>query len=326
MTPALLIAVPMVLFAGAVTAQMTSSAPTTFPTRPIRLVLPFAPGGSTDTLVRILQPRLMQALGQTIVVDNRPGGANNVATEIVANAAPDGYTLLVASPNFATNKSLYAKLSYDPLRNFVPVTHLGIGPYFMSLHAGVPANTVSELVALAKAKPRSLSYASPGVGSASHLAMELFRMRAGVDMVHVPYKGGGPAGLAVLAGDVQLFLGTFASSIANVKAGKLKAIAITSTKRTSLAPDVPTLHESGFPGFDANTWDCLVAPAGTPKAVVARLNAETVKILRLPEVRELVHKMGYEATGTTPEELDRFLRKEMELWAKVIRSANIRLD
>ena len=313
------------LFAGDSAAQSASTAQA-YPTRPIRLVLPFAPGGSTDTLARILQPRLTEALGQTIVVDNRPGGANNIAAEIVAKAAPDGYTLFVASPNFTTNKSLYRKLAYDPLRDFAPVTLLGVGPYVMALHPGVQANTVSELLALAKAKPRGLSYASPGIGSASHLAMELFKMRAGVDMTHVAYKGGGPAGLAVLGGEVQLYLGSIASSMPHVRAGKLKAIAVTSAKRSALAPELAALHESGFPGFDVNTWDCLVAPSGTPRAIIARLNAETVKVLRTPEVRDLVIKMGYEPTGTTPEELDRFLRSETELWAKVIRSANIQLD
>ena len=324
---AILLAGIMLLGAGVVCGQATSTGSgQAYPTRPIRLVLPFAPGGSTDTLARILQPRLTEALGQTIVVDNRPGGANNIAAEIVAKSAPDGHTLFMASPNFTTNKSLYRTLAYDPLRDFVPVTHLGIGPYVLALHPGVPANAVADLLALAKAKPRGLSYASPGVGSASHLAMELFKMRAGVDMAHVAYKGGGPAGLAVLAGEVQLYLGSIASSMPHVRGGRLKAIAVTSAKRTALAPELATLHESGFPGFDVNTWDCVVAPAGTPKAIIARLNAETVKVLRMPEVRDLVIKMGYEPTGTTPEELARFLRSETELWAKVIRSANIHLD
>jgi tripartite-type tricarboxylate transporter receptor subunit TctC len=314
-----------VLFAGNVAAQTASTAQT-YPTRPIRLVLPFAPGGSTDTLARILQPRLGEALGQTIVVDNRPGGANNIAAEIVAKSAPDGYTLFMASPNFTTNTSLYRKLAYDPMRDFTPVTHLGIGPYILAVHPGVAANNVTELLALARAKPRALSYASPGVGSASHLAMELFSTRAGVEMVHVPYKGGGPAGLAVLAGDVQSYLGSVASSVAHVRAGKLKALAVTSAKRSTFVPEAPTLHESGFPGFDVNTWDCLVAPAGTPKAVIARIQSETVKVLRMPDTRELIIKMGYEPTGTTPEELAAFLRTETELWAKVIRNANIRLD
>jgi tripartite-type tricarboxylate transporter receptor subunit TctC len=315
----------MVLIAGNAAAQTASTAQT-YPTRPIRLVLPFAPGGSTDTLARILQPRLGEALGQTIVVDNRPGGANNIAAEIVAKSAPDGYTLFMASPNFTTNTSLYRKLAYDPMRDFTPVTHLGIGPYILAVHPGVAANNVTELLALARAKPRALSYASPGVGSASHLAMELFSTRAGVEMVHVPYKGGGPAGLAVLAGDVQSYLGSVASSVAHVRAGKLKALAVTSAKRSTFVPEAPTLHESGFPGFDVNTWDCLVAPAGTPKAVIARIQSETVKVLRMPDTRELIIKMGYEPTGTTPEELAAFLRTETELWAKVIRNANIRLD
>lgn len=313
----------MTLLAGNAAAQTASTAQA-YPTKPIRLVLPFAPGGSTDALARILGPRLSEGLGQTIVIDNRPGGANNIAAEIVAKSAPDGYTLFMASPNLTTNKSLYRKLSYDPLRDFAPITHLGKGPYFLAVHPGVPAKTVSELLAIAKAKPGGLSYASPGIGSASHLAMELFKSRARVDMVHVPYKGGGPAGLAVLGGEVQLFLGTAASALTHVKAGRLRAIAVTSLKRTAFAPELPTLDESGFPGFDVNTWDCFVAPAGTPRAIIARLHAETVKVLRMPEVPELINRMGYEPTGTTPEELAEILRTESALWAKVIKNANIR--
>ena len=307
------------LFAGDAAAQA-------YPTRPIRMVLPFAPGGSTDTLARILQPRLTEALGQTIVVDNRPGGANNIAAEIVAKSAPDGYTLFVASPNLTTNKSLYRKLSYDPLRDFTPITHLGIGPYLMVLHPGVPANMVSELVALAKAKPGGLNYASSGVGVPSHLAAELFKSRAGIEMVHVAYKGGGPAGLAVLAGETQVFFGTGASAVPHVKAGRLRALAVTGLQRSVLAPDLPTLDESGFKGFNITTWDSFVVPAGTPQAIIARLHAETVKVLRMPDIRERIVSIGYEPTGTTPQELAEFLRAESAILAKVIKDANIRVE
>lgn len=297
----------------------------TYPTRPIRLVLPFAPGGSTDTLLRILGPRLGEALGQTIVIDNR-GGGGNIAAEIVARSASDGYTILVASAMLTTNKSLYSKLSYDPERDFAPVTHLATGPYIVVAHPSLPAKSISELIALAKAKPGGLHFGSSGNGGASHLAGELFKRRAGIDIVHVPYKGGGPAALALVGGEIPFMFGTIASSLAFVNAGKLRALAVSSLRRSSFVPELPTVDESGVRGFDVTTWDSFVAPAGTPQPVIARLSSETVKVLRTPDIRDRIRKMGYEPTGTTPEELGRYLRDETRLWAKVIREANIRID
>jgi len=320
-------AMMLFLLSGNVAAQTpsTGSAPA-YPTKPIRVVLPFAPGGTSDGLARIIGPKLGEGLGQSLVIDNRPGAGGNIAAEIVARSAADGYTLYMGSAVLTTSKSLYSKLPFDPVRDFAPITHLATGPYFLVVHPSVPAKTVSELVAHAKAKPGGLNYSSPGVGVPAHLAAELFKSRAGINMVHVAYKGGGPAGLAVLAGETQVFFGTGASALPHVKAGRLRALAVTGLQRSAHAPELPTLDESGFRGFNITTWDSFVAPAGTPQAVIARIHAETVKVLRLPEIRERIINIGYEPTGTTPKELAEFIRTESALLAKVIKDANIRVD
>jgi len=297
-----------------------------YPAKPIRVVLPFAPGGTSDGLARIISPRLSESLGQPLVIDNRPGAGGNIAAEIVAKSAPDGYTIYMGSAVLTTSQSLYSKLPFDPVRDFAPVTQLATGPYFLVVHPSVPAKTVSELVAIAKAKPGGLNYASSGVGVPSHLAAELFKSRAGIEMVHVAYKGGGPAGLAVLAGETQVFFGTGASALPHARAGRLKVLAVTGLQRSALAPEVPTLDESGFRGFNITTWDSFVVPAGTPQAIIARIHAETVKVLRVPEIRERIVNIGYEPTGTTPEELAEFLRTESAILAKVIKDAHIRVD
>jgi tripartite-type tricarboxylate transporter receptor subunit TctC len=310
-------AIAMVAIAGNTASQA-------YPSRPIRVVLPFAPGGSTDALARILAPRLGEVLAQPLIIDNRPGAGGNLAADIVAKSTPDGYTLLMASAMLTTNKSLYSKLSYDPEKDFAPVTHLGGGPYVLVAHPALPAKNVPELIALARSKP--LHYASSGIGGASHLAGELLKMRTGIDMPHVPYKGGGPAALAVLAGETPILFGTIASSIGYIKAGRLKALAVSGLNRSSFLPEVPTVDESGVKGFNVTTWDSLVVPAATPKAVITRLNTDTVKVLRTPEVRDAIRNIGYEPTGTTPEEFAQFLRAETALLSKVIKDANIRAE
>lgn len=298
-----------------------------YPTKPIRLVLPFPPGGGTDALARIIAPRLSENLGQTIVIDNRAGAAGNISAEIVARSQPDGYTLLVGfSTVLTTSKSLYSKLAFDPERDFEPITQLATAQYILVVHPSVAAKSLAELVALAKAKPGTLNYASSGAGSPLHLAAELFKARAGVDLVHVPYKGGGPAALAALAGETQVLFGSFASTLPHAKAGRLRALAVTSTRRSLLAPDLPTIAELGYPGFNVTAWDSVVAPRGTPHEIITRLNAEIVKVLRAPEVAALVRNVGYEPTGTTPEELAAIIKGESATWAKVIREANIRAD
>jgi len=297
-----------------------------FPTKPIRVVVPFAPGGVSDGLMRILGPRLSDLLGQPVVIDNRGGAGGNLAAEIVARSNPDGHTIFLGSTLLTTNGSLYRKLGYDPAGDFAPVTHLATAPYLLMAHPSLGASTPAELITQAKAKPEGLHFASSGIGSASHLAGELLRLRAGIKLSHIPYKGGGPAALAVVGGEAPLFFGTVASSIGHVRAGRLKAVAVSGRKRTPAAPEVPTLDETVLPGFDVTTWDGLMVPARTPTAVVGRLHAETVKALAMPAVRDQIHNIGYEPTGSTPAQLGEFLRAETALWSKVIRDAGIRAD
>lgn len=298
-----------------------------YPTKPIRLVLPFPPGGGTDALARIIGPRLSESLGQTLVIDNRAGAAGNISAEIVARSQPDGYTLLVGfSTVLTTSKSLYSKLPFDPERDFEPITQLATAQYILVVHPSVPARSLAEFVALAKAKPGTLNYASSGAGSPLHLAAELFKTRAGIDLVHIAYKGGGPAALAVLAGEAQVLFGSVAATLPHTKTGRLRAFAVTGTKRSPLAPELPTIAELGYPGFNVTAWDSVLAPRGTPKKIIARLNAEIVKVLRAPDIAALIRNVGYEPTGTTPEELAAIIKTESATWAKVIKDANIRAD
>ncbi|MBI2227206.1 MAG: tripartite tricarboxylate transporter substrate binding protein [Betaproteobacteria bacterium] len=298
-----------------------------YPAKPIRLVQPFPPGGGTDAVARILQPKLSEALGQPLVMDHRPGAAGSIAGEIVAKSAPDGYTLFMGySTVMTTNKSLYSKLAFDPLADFAPITQLMTSQFVLIVHPSVPAKSVGELVAFAKAKPGNLNYASAGIGSPLHLAAELFKSRAGINIVHVAYKGGGPAATAVLAGETQLLFGSIAASLQHVKTGRLRALAVTGLKRSPLAPELPTLDESGFPGYNVTAWHSFVAPAGTPRAIIARIRAETVKVLHLPDIVTLINNIGYEPTGTTPEQLAEIIRTESAMWAKVIKDANIRAE
>jgi tripartite-type tricarboxylate transporter receptor subunit TctC len=296
-----------------------------YPSRPVRLVVPFAPGGGADTLSRIIAPRLSEAMGQQWIVDNRSGAAGNLAAEIVANAVPDGHTVFMGFSTVLTvNPVLYRKLTFDVEKHFQPVTLLATAQYILVLHPGVPAGTVGELVALAKRKPGSLNYASAGVGSPLHLAAELFKKRAGVDMVHLPYKGGGPAAAAVLAGEAQVIFGSVASSLPHVKAGRLRALATTGLRRSKVAPELPTMAESGFPGFDVRSWYAFLVPAGTPAAIVRRLNEEAVKVVALPEVQAAMSRQGLESETTTPRELAQRIKSETAVWAGVIRDAGIK--
>jgi tripartite-type tricarboxylate transporter receptor subunit TctC len=297
-----------------------------YPSRPIRLLVPFAPGGGADTLARIVTPRLTEAMGQQWVVDNRAGAAGNIAAETVARAAPDGHTVFMGFSSVLTvNPSLY-KLPFSVERDFQPVTELAGAQYLLVLHPSVPASSVKELIALAKQKPRSLNFASAGVGSPLHLAAELFQKRAGIQMVHVPYKGGGPAAAAVLAGEAQVLFGSVASSLPHVKTGRLKALATTGLTRSKVAPDLPTRAESGFPGFDVTTWYALLVPAGTPAEVVKRIHDETSKVLARPDVLQVMATQGLDAETTTPQALAARIRTETKTWTELIRSAGIRAE
>jgi tripartite-type tricarboxylate transporter receptor subunit TctC len=292
----------------------------------VRLVVPFAAGGGADTLSRIIAPKLSDALGQTWVVDNRGGAAGNLAAEIVADAAPDGHTVFMGFSTVLTvNPSLY-KLRWNVERSFEPVTLLATAQYILVVHPSVKAGSLKEFVALARQKAGALNYASAGVGSPLHLAAELFKKRAGVDMVHLPYKGGGPAAAAVLAGEAQVIFGSVASSLPHVKAGKLRALATTGSKRSKVAPDLPTIAESGFAGFDVSSWYAFLVPAKTPAAVVNRLRDEAIKAVALPDVQQAMARQGLEVETSTPQQLAQRIKVETTVWADVVKTAGIRAE
>ena len=297
-----------------------------YPTRPSRLLVPFAPGGGADALARIITPKLHEALGQPWVVDNRGGAAGNLAAETVARAAPDGYTVFLGFGTVLTvNPALY-KLTFSMERDLQPVTLLATAQYILVLHPSVPASTLKEFIAVAKQKPGSLNYASAGVGSPLHLAAELFKKRAGIDMVHLAYKGGGPAAAAVLGGEAQVLFGSVASSMPQVRAGRLKALATTGLKRSKVAPDLPTIAESGFPGFDVSSWYALLVPARTPVAIIDRMRNAALKAVALPDVQEATSRQGLDIETSTPQELAERIRTDTKTWAEVIRTAGIKAE
>ena len=303
----------------------TASAADAWPTKPIRMIVGFAPGGGTDTTARPIAQKLGDALGQQVIVDNRPGAAGNIATEIVTRANPDGYTIIMGTiAALAINPSLYGKLPFDPEKDLAPIIQAVDSTNILSLHPAVPANSVKELVALAKAKP--LNFGSSGVGGTGHLAGELFNMMAGVKMSHVPYKGGGPAMIDLVAGQVQLVFATAASAVPQIKAGRIKGLAVTTIKRSALMPELPTISEAGLAGFDANNWYGLLAPAKTPRPVIMRLNTEVAKILNMPDVKDFLFKQGLDAAPGTPEQFAAYMKSERAKWGKVIKAAGLKAE
>ena len=297
-----------------------------YPTRPVRLLVPFAPGGGADALSRIITPKMHDALGQAWVVDNRGGAAGNIAAETVAKAAPDGYTALMGFSTVLTvNPSLY-KLPYSVTKDLQPVTLLATAQYILVIHPSVAATNLKDFIALAKQKPGSLNYASAGVGSPLHLAAELFKKRAGIDMAHLAYKGGGPAAVAVLAGEAQVLFASVASSVPQIKAGKLKALATTGTKRSKVAPDLPTIAESGFPGFEVSSWYALLVPAKTPAAIVNKIRGAAIKAVELPDVQEAMSRQGLDVETSTPQKLAARMSAETAVWAGVIKDAGIKAE
>ncbi len=316
----------MSTLACAVCSPASCAESSAYPTRPVRLLVPFAPGGGADTLSRILTPKFHDALGQPWVVDNRGGAAGNIAAETVARAAPDGHTVFMGFNTVLTvNPSLY-KLSYNVEKDLQPVTMLATAQYILVLHPSVPAATLKEFIALAKQKPGSLNYSSAGVGSPLHLAAELFKKRAGIDMVHLAYKGGGPAAAAVLAGEAQVLFASVASSLPQIKAGRLKALAATGAKRSKVAPELPTIAESGFPGFDVSSWYALLVPAGTLPAIVNRIRGAAMKAVALPDVQEAMSRQGLEVETSTPQELTARIESETAVWTGVIKEAGIKAE
>lgn len=298
-----------------------------YPDRPIRFVVNFPPGGSTDFTARILAQHLPAAFGQTIVVDNRGGGGGNIGADIVAKSAPDGYTFLLSAEGPITiNPSVYSVLPYNAIRDLPAITQLIKYANVVAVHPAIQVNSVKDLIARAKAQPGKLRYSHPGVGTGNHLALELFKMMTGVDIVSVPYKGGGPAVVAIVGNETQLSFATPPSALPHVKSGRLKAIAVTSAKRSAALPDLPTVIEGGVPGFEVDGWVGMYAPAGTSPRALERVHSEVVKILRRPDVNELVLAGGSETVGNPIEEARKIVRNETAMWAKVVKSTGIKVE
>lgn len=309
------------------TAEAADARAQLYPSKPIRLVAPFAPGGGTDILARIIGQKLAESLGQPVIVDNRTGASGIIGAEIVARASPDGYTLLMGSvgPN-AIHASLYKKLPYDPASDFAAITLVGFVPNILVVHPSLPAKSVKELVALAKSQPGQLSFASAGLGSPAHLAGALLNQIAGINMVHIPYKGGAAAMPDVLAGQVPVMFPDLLLTLPHVRAGKLRGLAVTTAKRSSAIPELPTVAESGFPRYEVSLWYALIAPANTPAHIVSKLSSEVRKLLQTTSVKEQLAKQGAEPVGSTPEECAAYINSEIQKWKKVVRDADIRLE
>ncbi len=298
-----------------------------YPMRPVTLIVAFTPGGPSDVLARILGKRLHEMFGQPFVIDNRPGAGGNIAAEAVANAAPDGYTLLMGNNSIlATNQSLYKKLNYDPQRDFAPISLIGTQANILVVNPSVPAKSMDELIALAKASPGMLNFASSGHGAAAHLAGELFQTEAKISLVHVAYKGAAPALQDVVAGHVHMMFATAASVVSLIRQGKVRPLAVTTPKRTALLPDIPTVAELGIPGFDATTWHGLVAPAGVSKEVIGTLHFGVVTALNDPAVRKSLLDLGVDIVGNTPQEFDAYIKAEIPKWSAVVKASGARLE
>ena len=298
-----------------------------YPSRPIRFIVPYVPSGAADIVARVVGQKLGDALGTTVVVDNRAGAGGNLGTDLVAKAPADGHTLLMGNVGpLAINVSLQKRLPYDPLRDFAPVSMLMIYPNVLVVNPSLPAKSVSELIALARARPGQLIYASAGTGSSTHLAAELFKSMAGIEMAHVPYKGGGQAVVDVIAGQVHLYFSSVLGALPHVKTGKLRALAVTSAGRSRAAPDLPSVAESGFPGYEANNWVGLLVPARTPAPIVERLHRETVQILRMPDVQERLAAQGGDPEPSSPAQFTAYLTSEIRKWAKVVKASGAQAE
>lgn len=304
----------------------SAAAAENYPARAVRIVVPYAAGGGVDIVARTVGQKLGEHLGQSVLTENRPGGNANIASEYVAKAAPDGYVLLMASPANATNVSLFSRLPYDVLRDFAPVIQVGYAPLVLVVHPSVPATSVRELLALARRQPGQLSYASGGTGTSQHLAGEMFKLQGGVNVLHVPYKGAAPALVDIIGGQVAFMFNNTLEIAPYAQAGRVRVLAVAAAKRTASLPAVPTFAESGMAEFDASVWWGLVAPAGTPRDIVSRLNNDTNKALATPQVRERLAGLGAEIVGGTPERFGEFLRSEVAKWANVIRKSGIKAD
>jgi len=297
-----------------------------YPVRPIRLIVPFPPGGGTDTMARVVAPKLSEYLGQQVVPENRGGAGANIGAELAAKSPPNGYTVMLATITNAIGATLYTRLNYDLARDFAPITQLATTPHILVVHPSVPVKSVKEFTAFTRARPGELTYSSSGSGSSAHLAGELFSSLTGTKMVHVPYKGGGPSMIALVGGEVSLCFATMPSAVGYVRAGRLRGIAVTTEKRSPSMPDLPTIAETGIKGYEAGSWYGLSAPAGTSKDIIARLHAETVKVMALPDVKERLFNAGFEVVISNPEQFAAFTRSEIQKWGKLVRATGLKIE
>ena len=298
-----------------------------YPTKPIRIVVPYPPGGFNDTLGRTLAAKFTESWGQPVVVENKPGAGGNIGMDLAAKSAPDGYTLVIGPVgNIAVNPHLYPNLPYDVARDFAPITSLASFSNALVVHPDVPAKTVNELIALAKAKPKTLSFGSPGIGSQAHLAGEFLKLQAGIDIVHIAYNGTAPALRDLLGGQIQFMFAQTSSALPQIQSGKLRALGVASPKRTPLMPELPTIAEGGLPGFEAVSWYALLAPAGTPKEIIAKVQAEVARVLQMPDIREKLAAQGAEPVGNTPEQLAAQIRTESARYADIVKRASIKAE
>ena len=308
----------------AIAATAATATAQNYPTRPIRYIVPQAPGGSSDTLARAITQRVGDGLGQTIVVDNRPGATGVIGAEVVARANPDGHTLLQCATSHATNPAMHAKLPYDSVRDFAPISLLSQQPNIWIVHPSLPVKSMKELIAHVKARPGQLNFGSSGTGGSQHLAGELLKSMAGIDMTHIPYKGSPPALIDLIAGRVPIMSSTMPPVLPHLRTGKVRALAVTSAKRSPALPDVPTVAEAALPGYEAIAWQGLLAPAGTARAVIARVQTEFARVLKQPEIASRLTEQGFETVASTPEWFAGYIRTEIEKWSKVIKAAGIK--
>ena len=311
------------LACGASAQPSSKGALAPYPNRPVQIIVPFTPGTGMDILARTVGQKLSERWGQPVIVDNRPGASGNIGTDMVVKAAPDGYTLLITANTLVMTVSLYRNVPYDPIRDLAPVEKMAVGTMAFTLNPAVPAHTLKEFVAYAKANPGKLAYGSPGVGTPQHLATELLKSTTGVDMLHVPYKGSAGAITGLLSGDVAMMSNALHAVLPQVKAGKINAIAVGGPKRSRVAPEIPTVAESGYPDFDVDFWYGVLVPAETPREIIAKLNQDITQVLNSPEIRETLSSQGLEPVTGTPEQFAELIRTDLERWAKVIKTARV---
>ncbi len=297
-----------------------------FPDRPMRFVVGYPPGGATDIIARIVGQKLSDSLGQQVLIDNRPGAGGILGTEIIAKATPDGYSFVLVTTSHGINPSLYPKLPYDSLKSFAPLSQVATLQQALVVNPSLPAKNLKELIALSKAQPGKLNFASSGSGQALHLSGELFKTMAGIDIVHIPYKGSAPARTDLLAGQVQMMFESLIGVIPFITSGKLRAIAVSGAQRSEAAPDIPTMSEAGVPGFEASAWVGILAPAGTPRPIVGRLNADIVKVMQMPDVKALLSRNGAEAVTNSPEQFTEFIKAQLDKWSKVVKASGAKLE